>query len=48
MDTEVPPQPPDALNTDEDFAQAIRWLQYWGLSVVVPKRGSIRFEVKLR
>ena len=35
---------PRALSTDEQWAEAIRWLQAMGLVLYVPIRGKIWFE----
>jgi hypothetical protein len=37
---------PPALNTDEQWAMAIAWLQAHGLILHVPLRGEVWFERK--
>ncbi len=37
----MPPPVPTRLNTDADWAVAIRWLQYQRLRLHVPLRGEV-------
>ena len=41
-------KPPTALNTDEQWAQAISWLQERSLQLIVPLKGEAFFVVKLK
>ena len=46
QDSDTVPKLPAGLNSDAQWAAAIRWLQFWGLVAVIKPNGDVKFELK--